>query len=81
MTESAAILVWLAEAFPDARLAPTPGDVGRAQFLRWMSYVSVAIYSLYNQGALNSPTITWGVKAMVSISRWSLMLCMPRIWV
>lgn len=47
ITESAAILIWLAEQFPDARLAPPPGADERAQFLRWMSFVSSAIYSLY----------------------------------
>jgi GST-like protein len=47
ITESAAILTWLAEQYPQARLAPAPGTPGRAQFLRWMSFVSSAIYSLY----------------------------------
>lgn len=47
MTESAAILIWIAERFPEARLAPPPGHEDRAQFLRWMAYVSAAIYSLY----------------------------------
>ncbi len=47
LTESAAILIWLAETYPQARLAPPPGDPRRAQFLRWMSLVSAAIYSLY----------------------------------
>lgn len=47
VTESAAILIWLAEQHPEVRLAPAPGDPGRAQFLRWMSFVSSAIYSLY----------------------------------
>ncbi|MES2895019.1 MAG: glutathione S-transferase family protein [Pseudomonadota bacterium] len=47
ITESAAILIWLAETYPEARLAPMPGEPGRAQFLRWMSFVSSAIYSLY----------------------------------
>ena len=47
ITESAAILIWLAEQHPQARLAPQPGDPRRAQFLRWMSFVSAAIYSLY----------------------------------
>ena len=47
VTESAAILVWLAEQYPRARLGPPPGDAKRAQFLRWMSFVSSAIYSLY----------------------------------
>ncbi len=47
VTESAAILVWLTEQHPGARLGPPPGDAKRAQFLRWMSFVSSAIYSLY----------------------------------
>lgn len=47
ITESAAILIWLAEQHPQAGLAPQPGDLRRAQFLRWMSFVSSAIYALY----------------------------------
>lgn len=47
ITESAAILIWIAEAYPEAKLAPRAGEAGRAQFLRWMSFVSSAIYSLY----------------------------------
>lgn len=47
MTESAAILLWIAEAFPAAGLAPPPGDPARAALLRWMAYVSSAIYALY----------------------------------
>jgi GST-like protein len=47
LTESAAILMWLAEQHPKARLAPPPGDPRRAAFLRWMSFVSASIYSLY----------------------------------
>ena len=47
LTESAAILIWLAEQHPEAGLAPAPGDPARAAFLRWMAFVSAAIYSLY----------------------------------
>jgi GST-like protein len=47
ITESAAILIRLAELHPQARLAPGPADPARGQFLRWMSFVSAAIYSLY----------------------------------
>ena len=47
LTESAAILTWIAETYPEARLAPPPGDPRRGQFLRWMSFISAAIYSLY----------------------------------
>ena len=47
MTESAAILIDLADRHRAARLAPAVGDAKRAQFLRWMFYVSAAIYSLH----------------------------------
>ncbi|SFG85065.1 GST-like protein [Duganella sp. CF458] len=47
VTECAAILLWLADAHPDANLAPGSNDPLRAQFLRWMFFVSSAIYSLH----------------------------------
>ena len=43
MTESAAILIHLADLHAGASLAPTPADPRRSQFLRWMVYVSSAI--------------------------------------
>lgn len=47
ITESAAILIGLADLHPQAKLAPGPTDPGRAQYLRWMIYVSAAIYSWF----------------------------------
>lgn len=47
LTESAAILIWLADSHPEAGLAPALDDPLRAQFLRWMFFVSSAIYSLH----------------------------------
>lgn len=47
MTESAAILIWLAETLPQGRLSPAPGDANRPAFLRWMSFVSAAVYALF----------------------------------
>jgi GST-like protein len=47
MSESAAILLWLAEAHPDAKLAPAVGERARPAFLRWMAFVSSAIYAHY----------------------------------
>lgn len=47
LTESAAILIHLAETHPEAGLAPAVGDPARAQFLRWMVFVSSAIYALH----------------------------------
>ncbi len=47
LTESAAILSWLADAYPEARLGPTINDPRRAQFLRWMTFIPAAIYSMF----------------------------------
>ncbi|MBL8519912.1 MAG: glutathione S-transferase family protein [Betaproteobacteria bacterium] len=44
MTESSAILLWLAEKTPG--LAPTD-PATRAQFLRWMSFVPASVYSVF----------------------------------
>lgn len=48
MTESAAILMWLAEAHPGADLAPPrfDGDM-RPRFLRWMAFIAAQVYALY----------------------------------
>jgi GST-like protein len=45
VTESAAILIYLADLHPQARLAPALNDPKRAQYLRWLAYVSAAIYA------------------------------------
>ena len=47
MTESLAILLYLADLHPEAGLAPLPTDPKRAAFLRWMAYVSAEIYALF----------------------------------
>ena len=47
ITESAAILIWLADGHPPARLGPAVGDPRRAQFLRWMTYIPASIYSMF----------------------------------
>jgi glutathione S-transferase len=44
MTESAAMMVYLADAHPAAGLAPKLTDANRAQYLRWMVYLAAAPY-------------------------------------
>jgi GST-like protein len=46
MTESAAILIYLADSHPAARMSPGLDDPRRPAFLRWMSFVSAQIYAL-----------------------------------
>lgn len=52
LTESAAILLHLAETQPQARLMPAVDDPRRAEFLRWLFFINTAIY----------PTFTYGDK-------------------
>lgn len=47
MTESAAILIHLADSHPQAGLAPAPDAAERAQFLRWMIYLAAQVYSMF----------------------------------
>lgn len=47
MTESAAIVLRLAELVPAAELAPPPAAPERAAFLRWLVYFAATIYPTY----------------------------------
>lgn len=44
MTESAAIALYLADIAPEAGLAPLPDSRLRPRYLRWMAFLSSAIY-------------------------------------
>jgi glutathione S-transferase len=45
MTESAAMMIHLADAYPEAGLAPAVGTSARAQYLRWIVYMAAAPYA------------------------------------
>jgi GST-like protein len=47
ITESAAILIWLADRYPEAKLGPAIDDPTRAQYLRWMTFIPASFYSLF----------------------------------
>jgi glutathione S-transferase/GST-like protein len=44
MTESAAMMIHLADLHPEAGLAPLPGTPERASYLRWMLYLATTLY-------------------------------------
>jgi glutathione S-transferase len=44
MTESAAMMIYLADAHPAAGLAPPACTAARTQYLRWMIFLSATIY-------------------------------------
>ncbi|MBU4434061.1 MAG: glutathione S-transferase family protein [Alphaproteobacteria bacterium] len=47
ITESAAMLIWLADNHPQAGLSPALDAPERAQFLRWMTFIPASIYALF----------------------------------
>jgi GST-like protein len=47
MTESAAILIHLADSHPGSGLAPSVDSPLRPRFLRWMAFIAGQVYALY----------------------------------
>lgn len=67
MTESAAMCMLIAERHPQALLAPLPEAPERADFLRWMTFLSAVIYQAdlrvyYASRYTSDPTGIEGVK-------------------
>jgi glutathione S-transferase len=52
VTETAAICVYLADAFPQAKLAPPPGDRLRAPYYRWLFFAAGPIEAAASNKAL-----------------------------
>jgi len=52
VTEAAAICAYLADAFPDAGLAPLPGDRRRAPYYRWLFFAAGPIEAASTNKAL-----------------------------
>ena len=50
MTESAAILLYLSERAPRAKLAPPAQGPQRAAFLRWIAFLVAAVYPTFTYG-------------------------------
>ncbi|HZH25997.1 MAG TPA: glutathione S-transferase family protein [Azospirillaceae bacterium] len=53
VTESAAICTYLADAFPEAGLAPPPGDRLRGPYYRWMFFAAGPMEAATNAKAFN----------------------------
>lgn len=53
VTECAAICAYLADAFPDAGLAPKPGDPERAAYYRWMFFAAGPVEAAMTNKALD----------------------------
>ena len=68
MTESAAIVIHLAAAFPDKALAPKPATSAHARFLRWMFFMAANLYEgdlryFYAERYTSDPAGVAGVKS------------------
>ena len=68
MTESAAMMLYLTDAHPEAGLAPAPGTPARAQFDRWLVFMAVNLYeadlrTYYAERYTTDPAGAAGVKA------------------
>lgn len=53
VTEAGAICAYLADAFPQAGLAPAPGDKARAAYFRWMFYAAGPFEAAVTNRSLN----------------------------
>jgi glutathione S-transferase len=72
MTESAAMMIHLADAHPEAGLAPAVGTSARAQYLRWMLYMASNTYSTdlrmyYSRRYSTDPSHADAIKAKAII--------------
>jgi glutathione S-transferase len=72
MTESAAMMLHLADAHPEAKLSPGLGTAARAQYLRWMIYMAAAPYTsdlrmYYPDRYSTNPAHAEAIKAKATI--------------
>jgi glutathione S-transferase len=72
MTESAAMMIHLADAHLEAGLAPALGTAARAQYLRWIVYLAAAAYPsdlrlFYPDRFSTDPTHAQAIKAKASL--------------
>jgi len=52
VTETAAICAYLADAFPQAKLAPPPGDRSRGPYYRWLFFTAGPVEAAISNKAL-----------------------------
>ena len=52
VTEAGAICAYLADAFPEARLAPPPGDRLRGPYYRWLFFVAGPLEAAWTNNAM-----------------------------
>ncbi len=68
MTESAAIILYIADLKPEAGLVPPPGDPARPDFLRWLVFLVAAVYPTFAVGDVPQRWIA-GEEAQAALTR------------
>jgi glutathione S-transferase len=69
VAEAAAICAYVAERYPDAKLAPPPGDPRRAKYLQWLffapSCIEPALIQIFTKLEVPTSTAAWGEATQV----------------
>jgi glutathione S-transferase len=69
IAEAAAICAYVAERYPDAKLAPPLGDPRRAKYLQWLffgpSCIEPALIQIFTKLEVPSSTAAWGDATQV----------------
>ncbi len=67
--EAAAICAYVAERYPEARLAPPPGDPRRAKYLYWLFFspgcIEPAMIQIFTKIEIPTSTAGWGDATQV----------------
>ena len=73
LTENAAILQYIADQYPEARLAPPPSDrIGRARLRQWLSFIGAELHK-----GLMTPLL--GDKTPPEVKAWTANKYAPRL--
>src|SRR5262249_45626333 len=69
VAEAAAICAYVAERYPEAKLAPPPGDPRRAKYLQWLffapSCIEPALIQIFTKIEVPTSTAAWGDATQV----------------
>ena len=69
IAEAAALCAYVAERYPEAKLAPPPGDPRRAKYLQWLffapSCMEPALIQIFTKIEVPTSTAAWGDATQV----------------
>ncbi len=69
LSEAAAICAYIADRYPEAKLAPSPSDPKRARYLQWLffgpSCIEPALIQIFTKLEVPTSTASWGSATQV----------------